>query len=182
MDFSIDREQKCIFFSPLFHELGIIAPLIIILYECVFREEHLLKGIFKKINLAIFLLPVLPYLTLRYLANSHWLNGDYSYNLFNLPFNFVGNTIGYLMLSLFGSQSLPFYQLLRNFSKENTLYALISIIVAIFIVTIMYKIIISKMAKEDKKIMVFGFMFLSSFAILLIIILYIIVTIKIATI
>ena len=148
-----------IIFSLLFHELGIIAPLIIILYECVFREEHLLKGIFKKINLAIFLLPVLPYLTLRYLANSHWLNGDYSYNLFNLPFNFVGNTIGYLMLSLFGSQSLPFYQLLRNFSKENTLYALISIIVAIFIVTIMYKIIISKMAKEDKKIMVFGFMF-----------------------
>ena len=148
-----------IIFSLLFHELGVVAPLIIILYESVFKEEHLLKGVFKKINLVIFLLPVLPYFILRYLSHSHWLNGDYSYNLSNLPFNFVGNTIGYLMLSLFGSQSLPFYQLLRNFSKHNTLYALISIMVAIFIVTIIYKIIIRKMAKEDKKIMVFGFMF-----------------------
>lgn len=144
--------------SLFFHELGIIAPLPIILYNVVFKEGHLLKGLFKKINF-IVLSPVLPYIALRYISQSHWLNGDYSYNPVNLPFNFFGNTIGYLMLSLFGPQSLSMYEKLRYFSRHHIMYASIFMMVFAFIAVFAYRKIIRKVEKEDRKVMLFGFLF-----------------------
>lgn len=143
----------------LFHELGIVAPLIIVLYGFVFEEKIKFKELSKKIYYAVFFLPILPYLIFRYFSQSHWLNGDYSYNLFNLPYNFAGNIIGYLMLSLFGTQSFSFYQLLRKFSKGHTIFIVIFIIAAIFIITVLYKKVIRKMTKEDQKVIFFGIMF-----------------------
>lgn len=145
-------------FSLLFHELGVIAPLLIIAYDAVFGEKFITNKL-RKIYYLIFLSPILPYLILRYLSNSHWLSGDYSYNLLKLPYNIVGNTIGYLLLSLFGPASLPLYQGLRNFSREHVVFAILASVAIIFIIVAMYRMIIRNMMKEEQKIVIFGSLF-----------------------
>lgn len=148
-----------IILSLLFHELGVIAPLLIVLYGFVFEEKLNFKRLFQKIHYSIFFLPILPYLILRYFAQSHWFNGDYSYNLFKLPFNIVGNTIGYLMLALLGPQSLPIYQKFREFSKEHVILVLALSLIIIFLMIFIYRIFIKKMIEEEKRIVVFGSLF-----------------------
>lgn len=146
-----------IILSLLFHELGVIVPLLIILYDIISEEK-----LFSKINLKrcfVLLSPIFPYLFFRFIAGSHWFSGDYSYNLFFLPFNIIGNTIGYLGLVLFGPSSLPIYQILRNFSKEHVLFSVLAIIIAIFIVSFVYRMISRKLIEEERRIVVFGLMF-----------------------
>jgi len=174
------EKKKAIFFiaslisiilSLLFHELGVIAPFLIILYDIVTGTKSIPRdpsarsaglrmsaGIISRPHL-VLLSPILPYLFLRFIAGSHWLSGDYSYNFFHLPFNIVGNTIGYLGLVLFGPASLPFYQILRNFSKDHVLFAILTIIIVIFIVSAMYRMFFRKLTEEERKIVVFGFLF-----------------------
>lgn len=144
--------------SLLFHELGVVGPLLIIAYDAVFGEKFITNKL-RKIYYLIFLSPILPYLILRYLANSHWLSGDYSYNLLKLPYNIVGNTIGYLLLALFGSASLPLYQMLRNFSREHVVFVMLASVVVIFIIVALYRVIIRNMMKEEQKIVIFGALF-----------------------
>lgn len=148
-----------IVFGLMFHELGVVTPLFIILYAIVIEEKLTLSGLFKKSSYLVFLSPIIPYLGLRFLAQSHWFNGDYSYNLLKLPYNIVGNIIGYLLLALFGSASLPFYQGLRNFSKGHMIFAVFASIIVILAITMIYRMIIRKMVKEERKILIFGSMF-----------------------
>lgn len=145
--------------SLLFHELGVIVPLLIILYDTIFGKEFFLGRFSKWICYPILFAPILPYLVLRYLAQSHWLSGDYSYNIFKLPYNIVGNTVGYLLLDFLGPQSLFLYQGLRNFSREYMIFAMPLSFVVIFGVVAIYKIIMKKMEEKDRKIVIFGFLF-----------------------
>lgn len=148
-----------IIFSLLFHELGIIAPLLVILYDLVFGEKLSSNKLFLKTHHFLFLSPILPYLILRYFAQSHWLSGDYSYNLLKLPYNIAGNIIGYLALALFGPASLPLYQILRNFSREHAVFAALASLIAIFITVRIYRMVTRRLAKEEQKIIIFGSMF-----------------------
>src|SRR5258708_5638621 len=93
----------------LFQEIGVLTPLIVIAYDLIFS----IKKLFKKIYLVI-LSPLLPYLILRFVSQSHWFSGDYSYNILKFPLNVVGNSIGYFVLDLLGPQSLGLYETLRN--------------------------------------------------------------------
>src|SRR3989344_172811 len=144
--------------SLLFHELGVITPLLIILYDIVTGKKLTPKLSLKPYYLTL-LFPILPYLILRFIAGSHWFSGDYSYNLFNLPFNIVGNIIGYLGLVFLGPASLSFYQILRNFSKEHVLFVFLVVIIATFIISLMYRMIFRRMIDEERRIVVFGFLF-----------------------
>lgn len=144
--------------SLLFHELGVIVPILIILYNSVFYERLSLRNILGKRYLTL-IFPVVPYLILRFFANSHWFSGDYSYNLFHLPFNFVGNIVGYLAIDLFGPSSLPLYHGLRQVAKENLVIAIIAFAIAIFIGIKIYNYINNRLIKEEQKIVVFGFLF-----------------------
>lgn len=146
-----------IFLSMMFHELGVIVPLIIIAYDLVF-EENTMNKIFKKRYL-ILLFPILPYLVLRVNANSHWFSGDYSYSLINFPFNFIGNIIGYSSLGFFGPKSMPFYQILRDFGRSNTLISIFVSLVIIFVIFALYKILVRKIEKQEGKIIVFAILF-----------------------
>lgn len=148
-----------IVFSLLFHELGIITPFLIVLYRYSIQGKITFKELFKKFQYLIIFSPILPYLGLRYLAHSHWFNGDYSYNILKLPYNIVGNIIGYLFLTLFGPASLPVYQLLRNFSKEHFILSTLASLMVIYIFIVFYKTVIRKMAKEERNIVIFGFLF-----------------------
>jgi len=147
-----------IVFSLLFHELGVVTPLLIIAYDAVFGEKFITDKL-RKIYYLVFLSPILPYLILRYLANSHWLSGDYSYNLLKLPYNIVGNTIGYLLLALFGPASLPLYQGLRNFSRAHMILVVPLSFLIIFGLVVGCRIIMKKIEEKDRKIIVFGFLF-----------------------
>lgn len=141
-------------FGLLFQEMAVVIPLIIIAYDLVFGYTKL----FKKIYLVI-LSPLLPYLILRFISSSHWFSGDYSYDLLRLPYNVVGNAVGYFMLELLGPQSLGFYSLLRNLLKENILFATIGAFVFIFVVIKVGRIIFKRLSGEEKKILIFGILF-----------------------
>ena len=148
-----------IIFSLIFHEIGVIVPLLIILYDAVFVDKAIAGGLSRKINYLILLSPLLPYLALRYLAQSHWSGGDYSYNLIKLPYNVLGNTIGYLLLDLFGVQSLSFYETFRNLLKNHILLAVPAALAVILIFIGVYRLMINKLDEKDRKIAIFGCLF-----------------------
>ncbi len=119
--------------SPLFHELGIVTPLLFLLYHWVFIEPVHLKNVWKNIYYQILLLPVPIYLFLRYMAHSHWLSGDYNYSLLKFPFNAVGNAIGYFFLIVGGPLTEPLYLNLRTTMKDHVLIALVTTSIAIIL-------------------------------------------------
>lgn len=148
--------------SLLFHELGVVAPLLMLLYK--FTQEGMHGGWFKVKKLYYYLLfsPVGIYLVIRFLAQSHWSGGDYSYNLFKLPFNIVGNSVGYFLLSLFGPLSLSGYETIRGILREQVLLSTLLLAIGIGVIFYGYRLI-KKIEKEEKRIIVFslGFMFIA---------------------
>lgn len=161
-----EKKKTLLFFASffsivlglLFHELGVVTPLLIVLYKFTTDETFSLR-ILKKIHYILLFLPILLYLAVRYFAQSHWFSGDYSYNLLKLPYNVVGNAIGYFFLTLFGSASLPFYQALRNFSREHIVLSIIVTSAVAYLLIILYRMTIRRMEKEEKRIVVFGLLF-----------------------
>lgn len=148
-----------IIFSLLFHELGVITPLFIILYEYVTEEKFIFRIAFRGVYYLILFFPILPYLALRFFAQSHWFSGDYSYNLLKLPYNIVGNAIGYIMLAFFGPASFPIYQSLRSFSREHIVFSGVVSLIMLYLAVKAYRIIIWKMTKDEQKIVIFGSLF-----------------------
>jgi hypothetical protein len=103
----------------------------------------------------LLFVPVVLYLAVRLLSNSHWSGGDYSYNLVKLPFNIVGNIIGYSMLSVFGPLALSFYDSLRNAAKDHLLLSLVAVAAFAGCAVFLYRLI-RRMGKEERRIIVFG--------------------------
>jgi len=167
--FILWTEKKRLFFfivslvaigaSLLFHELGVVAPLLMLLYTFTTEETFVKNLKQKKLYYGLLFSPVLLYLIVRLFANSHWFNGDYSYNLVKLPFNIVGNTLGYLLLSLFGPMSLSFYEVLRNFSKGHIIVSVVALLVLVSCSVFAFRMI-RRMGKEDKRIILFGICFM----------------------
>lgn len=153
---------SCLFFfvlSLLFHELGIITPLLLILYKAFNQESFLPRKIFDKSYSIFLFLPLLPYLIIRFFAQSHWLNGDYSYNLIRFPFNTAGNLLGYFFLTLFGPIFLPIYEMIRSFSKNYILIAVPAFFILISGLVLFYRIVRDKLNKDEKRIVIFGIVF-----------------------
>lgn len=145
-----------IILSFLFHELGVVAAFIVILYRFCFKEKFSFNRFFgDRIN-QFLLFPILPYLGLRLLAKSHWFNGDYSYSLLKLPFNLIGNALGYLTLDMLGPFSLPFYQKLRDFAKGHLFLGLLFSIVLVYVLVLAYQKIIKKLAENERQAVIFG--------------------------
>ncbi len=145
--------------SLFFHELGIMAPFIVILYDTVFGEKSIANQLSRKSSYLFLLSPILPYLILRLVAGSHWFNGDYSYNLLKLPYNVIGNAIGYIMLTLIGPASLPVYEGMRNLLRGHLLVSIIAFIFAVVLIIKFYKLVFKNINLEEKKIVTFGLLF-----------------------
>lgn len=141
--------------SFLFHELGVISPLLVIVYDLIFGGE---QPRFKKIYFLI-LSPLIPYALLRLLSNSHWFSGDYNYNILRLPFNFVGNLVGYFMLDLLGPQSLKIYESLRTVLKGNIVLAVPIFAAILAFLWIAGKFMLKRLSKFEQKIIVFSVLF-----------------------
>lgn len=142
--------------SMLFHEFGVVTPLLILTYDLVFWGGVSFKFLKKKAYYLMVLFPLLPYGVLRYSANSHWLSGDYSYNLLKLPFNFIGNILGYFMLSSAGPAAFPLYEKLRDVSRENLVVAIIGSLVIVFVSVILYRFIFKKLEISERRLMTFS--------------------------
>lgn len=146
-------------FSMLFHELGVVTPILILLYQWLMVEPVLFRQIWKNIYIQLLFLPVPFYLIARYVSGSLWMSGDYSYNFLKLPFNIVGNTLGYLSLTLFGQLSLPVYDALRNIFKVHTLWAVIFGLIIILLIIICLKKTLRFVKKDELRLIKFGSLF-----------------------
>lgn len=144
-----------VFAAPLFQELGIVAPLLILMYEVVIVRKIGKKefGI-----LALFLLQVPLYIGVRTMASSHWSGGDYSYNLMKLPFNVVGNSIGAVGLGLFGVNSMTAYNSLRMFLRQDLLLAGLFGFAALLIGVTVFVTVWKKASQDIKKYFLFFFL------------------------
>lgn len=148
--------------SLAFYELGIITPFLAISYVVFSKERDSVKSIVKTLKNKIFIYPFIPvaiYLVVRFLASTHWFNGDYSYNLIKLPFNFVGNALGYIAVIIFGPLSFNVYEMFRNMTRSNIPFALLIGILIIGVFYIIYKLVARYFDSEERRIIYFGFSF-----------------------
>lgn len=151
-----------ILFALSFHELAVITPLLIMLVALTIHDWSTKEFKSQKKYYAFLFSPIVLYAVLRLISGSHWSGGDYSYSIINLPFNIIGNTIGYYMLSIFGPMSLPIYNMLRSVARENIALTIVITILLAGGFYLLYRFCrryIKKLHKEDKKIIVFGAVF-----------------------
>lgn len=144
-------------FGLFFHELGVITPLIIGLYELIFQKNNNIQDTIKEKNIKIFLSIIPIYGLIRLFSGSHWFSGDYSYNVIKLPFNFLGNAISYFFLTILGSVSLPVLQNLRVFSKNHFFVSALIVLALGFVIFYVLRFLIKRIDQENKKIYYFGF-------------------------
>lgn len=145
--------------SLLFHESGLVTPLFFILYRYVSEGTLSLRSWYKDVYTKLLLIPVPLYLLARFFAQSHWFNGDYSYNIVKFPLNALGNTIGYFVLSILGPVASPLYLNLRNILRNHLLISGVMTVIIMFLIPFVYKQFYKKAAKNDKKIFIFGLSF-----------------------
>ncbi len=146
-------------FGVLFHEIGVVVPLLIIAYKAIYDSSFEIRKLFMKMSTISLFVPVLFYLIMRFIANSHWSGGDYSYNLIKLPFNIAGNLAGYSLITLTGPISLPFYESLRNVMKGNFAVAIIAVLILSATAYLLYKTFYKKLNLPDKRIILFTLSF-----------------------
>ena len=143
----------------LFHEVGVVTPLLIIAYLVSQEGAGSIGKIVKKSQNMLLFAPVLVYFLVRLASGSHWFSGDYSYNLIKLPFNVVGNLIGYFLLTVLGPSSFPVYSTLRIGLRENIALAIVLVLPILLIVYVAYRFISKYTSAEEKKIVIFGLLF-----------------------
>ena len=144
--------------SLLFHEVGIVYPLIIVSYALIFGGGSIRQSL-RRWDIYTPFIPIIGYLAIRYLSNSHWFSGDYSYDILKFPFNVIGNSFGYFALTIFGPITLPVYHLLRETLRESLIVAAIIIPVVFFITFLVYKYSVKIFDLRQRKILVFGIVF-----------------------
>ena len=150
------------FVSLTFYELGIITPLLIMAYLFMDLPKYGVRSILSFLKNKIFLLIFIPdgvYLIVRLFAHTHWFNGDYSYNILKLPFNAIGNTLGYVLISMFGPLSLPFYEKLRDLLRSNIPVALIIVIILGIVAYFVIRVFLRSLDKDEKRVIAFGALF-----------------------
>ncbi len=148
-----------ILLSTIFHEVGIVTPILILLYRSVFTRYEFLHTLWTDKISRFLILPVPVYLGMRYISQSHWLSGDYNYNLFRLPFNVLGNGFGYFMLTVLGPISEPLYQMIRTGLKAHIIFATIMMVVISAVAVWIVRKYYHGIPKEDRRTILFGILF-----------------------
>ncbi len=147
------------FIAMIFHEMGVIAPLIALSYIYVFMYSGPVKTFAKQHRYWIFLSPIIVYLSLRFFAGSHWFNGDYSYDLYKLPYNVVGNTIGYLAAILGGPSMLSIITLLRVQLRAHLAISAFLLCILMYVSYHVFKYILKTYNSDEKRVALFGMLF-----------------------
>lgn len=132
------------------HEYMITFPLILFLYDFLFRK-------IKIFSYSPFVVLSFAYLWLRNgVAQSHGLSGDYNYSLKNLPFNLVGNLFGYLGELIAGFNFIPLYDASRFFLKSNKIVAAVLLLCLVFVSLSVLKRLRKRLDYQKMKIILFS--------------------------
>lgn len=142
--------------APLFQELGIIAPLLVIYYSFVYDAQFSLRKTLSAWYVWVLALQIPLYLLLRTVAGSIWGSGDYAYNVVKLPVNVLGNAIGYVFVSLFGSAVVPIYTMIRTTGRANVLIVILLGIIALVLLGVFLKAQLRNTNTEQKKLLFFS--------------------------
>lgn len=126
-------------FALFFHEGAVVFPLLVIWYLIIVEKRKLTVFLKHKIYLFTSFLILGLYFWIRFQAHANGLNGDYNYNLTRLPFNVIGNLVGYISTTLLGSVAIPFYNLARISLRTNLVLALILGIIVLIAVWLLRK-------------------------------------------
>src|SRR3989344_2755027 len=140
----------------LFHELGVVLPLLVLAYRLKDTNLNTVMAEIKQRDFVILFIPVVLYFVLRLFSNSHWFSGDYNYDLVNLPFNFVGNILGYISIAILGQATIGIYENLRILLRENMVLSGGLVFIGIAIITLIYKKGKNILDQIDKRILFFG--------------------------
>jgi hypothetical protein len=124
------------------HEYAVLLPIILFLWQVYQNKRESLRAACKsvlseeKVLYLVLGIVGLIYLGLRYIANSHWQGGDYSYDLTVLPINMVANALAYVFLSLIGPETYNQYLWLRAYTRANfwvvAIMALIGVVLCVW--------------------------------------------------
>lgn len=147
--------------SLMFYELGMVTPLLALSY-ILFKSDLSLNSIASNLKNKIYLLlfvPQIVYLVVRFFSHTFWFSGDYNYNLVKLPFNFIGNLSGYLLIAVGGPYALPFYENLREVSRSNYLVAIVLALILLGVAFYIFKALRHYFTESEKKIIIFSLMF-----------------------
>ncbi|MEK7065466.1 MAG: hypothetical protein AAB961_00600, partial [Patescibacteria group bacterium] len=119
--------------SLLWYEGMMGMPLVIVASAVLFgkKKEWGVSGLF------VLLIPL--YWWLRSAANAVSPEGNYGINVYALPFNVVGNGIGYIGMSLFGPTTADFFWNLRQWIKANPTGSAILVIVVLAIGIVLWR-------------------------------------------
>jgi hypothetical protein len=125
------------------HEYAILLPITLFLWQVYQNKQESLgtacKSVLKEEKVLYIVLGIvgLSYLSLRYMANSHWQGGDYSYDLTVLPINMVANALAYVFLSMIGPETYSQYLWLRGYMRANfgmvAMIALIGVVLSFWL-------------------------------------------------
>ncbi len=139
--------------SMLFHELGIVTPFLNLLYAWTYGGgRRRMPGKY----LAALFAPLPLYLIARAAAGSHWLSGDYNYNLVKFPLNAVGNAIGYFLLSALGPYAGSATAIARAAAREQVVAASAVVFALALAAWFVWKRYAKAMEEEDRRVLSFG--------------------------
>ncbi len=145
--------------ATTFHEMGIVAPFIVGAYIYVFLYTGTVRSFITQRRVWLLILPILIYLLARFTAGSHWFNGDYSYNVFKLPFNVLGNAFGYFASIIGGPQAMTFVTILRIQLRSHLFISSMFAALTLFGIYHAFRNIFRVWSYEEKRIFLFGFLF-----------------------
>jgi len=142
-----------VFISMFFHEYGTTGPLLLIAYDLVDDWKMSIKKPLTKWYYLLLLLPIGIYYLMRLSAQSVWFQGDYSYNLVKLPFNIIGNAIGYFSASVVGPAVLPYFSLLRAWASSNIIFSGFIVTVLSVAILLIFKNVRKLLSSGDAKML-----------------------------
>lgn len=134
-----------------FHELAIITPLLLLVYQFTQGSSFQTNTISKRMYYGILLLVVGFYLVMRFVANARWYGGDFGYSILLIPFN----AIGYFFLTMFGPIALPVYEGLITLSKVHVVVPILVFLLVIVCIPLVIRLL-KKLHRDDKRVILFG--------------------------
>lgn len=146
----------------LSYEIAVVFPLLLIVFDLF------IANVKKTQRLAISYIPFLVlipiYLTVRTLSHTVAAGGDYAYSIAHLVPNFIGNTLGYFALMIFGEKTLPLYSTSRDLLKgQPALFVAVFVAIAVVIIAFVFtyrKKFIALFANTQFKYALFALVFI----------------------
>lgn len=128
----------CTFLAPLFHEYGVIAPILVFAFDLVWYKIAV-SAWKEKLFYLWYIFASAVYFFLKIASHSFWSAGDYKYDLPKLPFNAIGNSLGDMAIGLLGNPVFVVYNNLRSSLRAHLSVAAVIVLIGIILVFVVYK-------------------------------------------